>query len=209
MPRRVGKDVFDVNRKALIDQPSQALMPPLSGLLPKVIDGPPPLPVSEAASESMGAKALVRVAPDRPEGSHGHPSPKPRGVGGRPSPEMREEGRITPVATRIPGPLYEAALPLVKGVGKPSWGQLIAWTCQDHEREVRSEVDAIAKVVSMPRRLRGQNREGEATMQVTARLLPAELDVLDKLRAALDEIGDPQVTRTMVVVAALTVATRE
>ncbi len=209
MPRRVGKDVFDVKRKALIDQPSQALMPPLSGLLPKVVDGPSRLPVSEAMAESMGTKTPVRVAPDRPESSHGYPSPKPRGVGGRPSSEIREDGRITPVATRIPGRLYEAALPLVKGVGKPSWGQLVAWTCQDHEDGVRAQVDALAKVVSMPRRLRGQNREGEATMQVTARLLPAELDVLEKLRAALDEIVDPQVTRTMVVVAALTVATCE
>lgn len=186
MPRRVGKNVFDITRTDQVDQPTPEPTPPLGSLLPRVGDTPTPAP---APVRSTGAT-------------------KPRGLGGRPSPESREIGRITPVAARIPGPLYEASLPLVKGVGKPSWGQLVTWTCQDHDDEVRSEVTALAEATTTPRRLRGQNREGEATMQVTSRVLPAELAVLDELRETLDAAVDPLVTRTMVIVAALTVATR-
>lgn len=210
MPRRVGKNVFDITRTDQVDQPTQEPTPPLGSLLPRVSDTPPP---ASAPARSTGATRHAGKAPSSDSATLGKEVPtrnatKPRGHGGRPSPENREIGRITPVAARIPGPLYEASLPLVKGVGKPSWGQLVTWTCQDQDDEVRSAVTALAEATTTPRRLRGQNREGEATMQVTARVLPAELSVLDELRETVDAAVDPLVTRTMVIIAALTVATR-
>ena len=197
MPRRVGKNVFDITRTDKVDQPSQQPTPPLGTLLPRVSNAPAPAP----------APARSTLAADTPDEVPPVPATKPRGAGGRPSPENRKIGRITPVAARIPGPLYEASLPLVKGVGKPSWGQLVTWTCQDNAAAVKKEVTVLAQATTIPRRLRGQNREGEATMQVTARVLPDELAVLDELRETLNVTVDPLVTRTMVIVAALTVAT--
>ena len=194
MPRRAPKNVFDVSRTDKVDAPAQSVAPApaLESLLrrvepvvtPGVGRGEPPL--SQTASRQTGQGA-------------------PRGVGGRPR-LTSAAGRITAVPARVPGPLYDAALPLVKGVGRPSWGQLVAWTCQDHPEGVRAEITALAEAVVQPRRLRGPNREGEASMQVTARFLPAELAVFDSARDGVEH-GDVVITRTMVVIAALTVAT--
>jgi len=208
MPRRVGKNVFDITRTDQVDQPTQEPTPPLGTLLPRVRSAPTPAPApTRSKIAAKPAEKTLSGASETPEEVSPLPATKARGAGGRPSPENRTVGRITPVAARIPGPLYEASLPLVKGVGKPSWGQLVTWTCQDHADSVRKEVTVLAQATTTPRRLRGQNREGEATMQVTARVLPAELAVLDDLRETINVAVDPLVTRTMVIVAALAVAT--
>jgi hypothetical protein len=211
MPRRVGKNVFDITRTDQVDQPTHEPTPPLGSLLPRVRNVPTPAPAPARSPGAVGpVQKTLRGDSQAPEEEvQPRLATKTRGLGGRPSPENRKMGRITPVAARIPGPLYETALPLVKGVRKPSWGQLVTWTCQDHASAVRKEVTVLAQATTTPRRLRGQNREGEATMQVTARVLPDELAVLDDLRETLNVVVDPLVTRTMVIIAALTVATRQ
>jgi hypothetical protein len=214
----VGKNVFDITRPDT-DAPSE---PPLSTLLPRVSPAPAtaarplgslaaagpstatvPTPVTAAQPSSAPVVTAPEVGrpPERRSGS----TSSARGVGGRPEKSAEPTGGITAVAARVPAALYAAATPLVKGPGRPSWGQLVAWTCQDHAEPVRKEVEALADAAAAPRRLRGPGREGEPTMQVTARLLPDELAAVD---AAMTSLPDVPVTRTMVVVAALTVATR-
>ena len=52
------------------------------------------------------------------------------------------DGATTVVAVRIPRPLYESVVRDLLGafVEKPSYAQIIAWTCQDHPDEVRLEL---------------------------------------------------------------------
>ena len=197
MPRRVAKNVFDITRPDS-DAPSES--PPLAVLLPRVGE-----PAASAAPELLDVPRLVPnagPAPAAPRVAERRPA---RGVGGRPEKVSAVAGGITAVAVRVPAPLYEAALPLVKGPGRPSWGQQVAWTSQDHAEKVLEQVEALAEAALAPRRLRGHGREGEAAMQVTARLLPAELAVVDEARNARESL---QVNRTMVVIAAITVATQ-
>ena len=52
------------------------------------------------------------------------------------------EGATTVVAVRVPRALYESVVRDLLGalVEKPSYAQIIAWTCQDHPDEVRVEL---------------------------------------------------------------------
>src|SRR6478609_4395466 len=53
------------------------------------------------------------------------------------------DGATTVVAVRIPRALYESVVRDLLGalVEKPSYAQIIAWTCQDHRDEVRLELN--------------------------------------------------------------------
>lgn len=201
MPRRAAKNVFDLNRDIGADAPTE---PPesLSGLLPRVEDLPP-LPARGAPPRPVPARPSTE-----PEGSERARAAKPRGTGGRPAAGKEPTGGITKVPARVPADLYAEALPLVKGVAKPSWGQLIAWTCEDHPDEVREQIIALARQGAGTRRLRGQNRRGTAGLQVTARLDAAELEAVDGMLKSAQAKAEGRVNRTLVVLAALTVATR-
>ena len=52
------------------------------------------------------------------------------------------DGETTVVAVRIPRALYESVVRDLLGalVEKPSYAQIVAWTCQDHPDEVRVEL---------------------------------------------------------------------
>lgn len=189
-PRRVAKDVFNVSRTDRADAPTQVAPAPLESLLPR--------------REVATPRRAPGSAP--PATAAAYPSAAPRGVGGGPW-TANETGRITRVPARVPSALYEAALPLVKGVGKPSRGQLVAWTCQDHETVVRAQIATLAAAAASPRRVRGQNREGEATVQVTPAFTVGERVVFEGLREKAQQDADVPMTRTMVVTAALKVAT--
>ena len=206
MPRRVSKNVFDITRPDS-DAPSA---PPLGALLARTADGP----VVLAPARAPVVPSPARAVPDEPapEGVAVTPAVAPapqqaerpaRGVGGRPEKAKAPVG-ITAVAVRVPSALYAEASPLVKGPGRPSWGQLVAWTCQDHPAAVREQIEALAGEAAAPRRLRGHGQQGAPAVQVTARLLPEELAVVDEARRVS---ADLQVTRTLVLIAAITVAT--
>lgn len=175
MPRRATPNAFSADRAAT---PEVTAQPSLSTVLPRV----PP----------------TRSAPAAPS------RPKPSATGER---EPKSAGGVVtaarPVAARIPIVLYDRVVPLIKGPGRPTLGQLISWTCEDSADEVdRVLTEAIASATS-PRRLRGASRSAEATVQVTPRLREEELAPLDEIRARHPEF---QVTRTMVVTAAVSVA---
>lgn len=213
-PRRVGRDVFNVDRTDR-DEPSthdqqppalKDLLPPLKAV-PTLGEQAP----AEGSGGEDGPTTVTAATTDR-EGStddvtkHDVRSARPRGAGGK-APAPARPGGITAVPARVPGGLYEAALPLVRGVGRPSWGQLVAWTCQDHPDQVRAAVQRLIADAPGSRRPRGQNRPGAAGVQVTARVSADELQVMESVRRACEERADGgPPTRTVVLIAALTVA---
>jgi hypothetical protein len=211
-PRRVRSNAFDITRT---DRDEATLTAPLSSLLPRVREvtegeghevstlDPGPAP-GEVAVEAVVRP--VRAAESRPS------APllgRPRGVGGRPA---TATGRITATAARVPVELYEVVEPLVKGPGKPSWGQLIAWTCRTRQEDV---VGGVLAQLRPPEGLvpRGQNKQARGTTQITARFTLPEhgtfTETLEVARAAAAEEDLPiPATATSVVIAALEVASR-
>lgn len=104
---------------------------------------------------------------------------------------------------RIPRPLYEAvARGVLAGVERPSYGQLVAWTAQDHPTLARAALDAV---LAQPARQPRGRRLAAQTVQLTLRVLPAELAEIDRLLAQAGG-AERGVTRTKVVVAVLQVA---
>lgn len=173
---RARSNAFDEEREEL----DQADVQPLSSLL----GGGPKRDVSSPAQPSASADQ------------------EPRGRGGRPRGNRRRQ--ITQVPARVPQSLYRAAAPLTKGVGCPSWGQLVAWTCRDHRQDVAAATQQMVQEWEDARD-RGPagvaNQVAEGTSQVTARVTQAELEWL---LAVLRDV--PDATRTEVVIASLRVA---
>ena len=114
------------------------------------------------------------------------------------------DGATTVVAVRIPRALYESVVRDLLGalVEKPSYAQIIAWTCQDHANEVRAELQR--QVTADGRAPRGR-RIASDSVPLTPRFQPAELVVLDEVAAEVAD-GSGKVTRTAAVIAALRVA---
>jgi hypothetical protein len=105
---------------------------------------------------------------------------------------------------RIPRALYESVVRDLLGalVEKPSYAQIIAWTCQDHPDEVRAELQR--QVTADGRAPRGR-RIASDSVPLTPRFQPAELAMLDEVAAEVAD-GSGKVTRTAAVIAALRVA---
>lgn len=228
MPRQQRRSAFDLDRDVRADSPTpEAQTPPAaataSGLLPK-LDELPPLqaapepsrpdhdqvdPAGQAAESTRGPRraAAADRSSDSEPGEGQQPSARPRGAGGRPAGARKEPEGIIKVPARVPAELYDKALPLVTGIGRPSWGQLVAWTCQDNDAEVLAEL-VEPDQPGASRRPRGQNRQGTAGLQVTARLNADEFTAFEQVMQQAARKAETPVTRTKVVIAALTVATR-
>ena len=109
---------------------------------------------------------------------------------------------------RLPAELYrEINDVLLSGSERPSYGQLVMWTVEDHRGEVAAQVEADLPDPS-DRIPRGR-KLAEDRMPVGLQLLSSERDELDEIAgqvAARQEVA--RVTRTDVAVAALRVALR-
>lgn len=212
MPRKNVRNAFADDRDIRTDAPTPSPASDLGGLLPKNEKLPPP-PARRPDTEPTPVAPETTPTSETGEASAPEPKPtssKPRGVGGRPTAGKEPAGGIAKIPARVPADLYAAALPLVKGIGKPSWGQLIAWTCQDHADQVLDHVLERAGGGGAPgRKPRGQNRKGTAALQVTARLDATELPAVDEVMKRAQSKAERKVTRTMVVLAALTVAAND
>ncbi|MDN5798308.1 MAG: hypothetical protein L0H79_21520 [Intrasporangium sp.] len=230
-PRRARANAFDLNRTDRDDVDPTFPTAPLSDLLPRTADQTPAKAPSlhrsptrqspsgaPAAAPPAAAPSPLRTVPDLPgpaedEGSSLTPVDEPRGVGGRPPLTKAGSSRITTTAARVPIELYDNAEDLVKGRGKPSWGQLIAWTCTSRQEDVVNEVLTLTEPAPglVPR---GQNKRGTASTQITARFTHDEHATFTRTRdlaqtgveTAEHPIEGP-VTATLVVIAALRVAT--
>ena len=206
-PRRARANAFDLARVDRDDVEVTTPAPPLGDLLPKVAPQVVPTTKSPQANPPAKPEPATEVATPRPAGE------RPRGSGGRPS-ATDSPSRITATAARIPVELYDRAEVLVKGRGRPSWGQLIAWTCQTRSDEVVAEVLALLRPVEGVLVPRGQNKRGVGATQITARFTAPEHSAFEHTRAQAQRAaqGSPdlpnEVTATAVVSAALAVAAR-
>ena len=169
---------------------------------------PPPAFAAAASKGDTGRAAADRAREDKtsPPTRSGVPATK-RPVNPRTDLTMvvpGTDGPTTVVAVRIPRALYESVVRDLLGalVEKPSYAQIIAWTCQDHPDEVRAELQR--QVAADGRAPRGR-RIASDSVPLTPRFQPAELAVLDAVAAEVAD-GPGKVTRTAAVIAALRVA---
>lgn len=235
-PRRARANAFDLNRTDRDDVEVTLPVAPLSDLLPRIADRRPAAHTKGSAPQH-GASTEELLPGPRPSGSQPvttstspprtvtnpsappmgdspdvAPGAEPRGVGGRPVRAETTTSRITSTAARVPIDLYDSAEDLVKGRGKPSWGQLIAWTCTTRQQEVVKEV--LTQAQPAPGLIpRGQNKRGTASTQITARFTPDEHAAFARTRELAQTAADAAehpvegpVTATLVVIAALRVA---
>lgn len=195
-PRRARGSAFAPDRTDLDDVTVDST-PPLSELMPRV--GP-----NETAPKAKGEppKAVERA----------------RGLGGRPTRAANETAPqaargVTKRPARIPADLYAAAETLVKGPGRPSWGQLVYWACTSERDAVLAHVmEHLAP--ADPLAPRGANRAGGVTTPIIPQFLGSEIDPVDEIQttaqaqAEADDQGarPVKVTATAVVIAALRVA---
>ena len=211
------RQVFDPNRLGNIDE---LLPPPPAASEPLAEPSPSE---SAAESDSLVVAPPARSAPASENtrttepSSAGAPTPRqPRGQGGRPTgrrsierapvEEEANDTRRVPVAVRIPPTLYGAVnKDLLSGPERPSYGQLVIWTCEDHPDDV---VQAIQEARPSPgaRRPRGHTLASEG-VQITLRLTLQERGYLDQIaEQALPAPHAKAVTRTEVATAALRLA---
>ena len=159
-------------------------------------DGPTPDP-----HDSAPAQSAAKTAARRPRGSGGRPPAPERAAADSPSSTPAIGGFVV-VAARIPTHLWEAVIngPL-SGRERPSYAQLITWTCQDRPDDV---VRQIRTNLAPDRTPRGR-RLAAPVNTITVRFRHDELAEFDELieRAS---IAGQRVTRTAGIIAALQVA---
>jgi hypothetical protein len=115
---------------------------------------------------------------------------------------------VTVVAVRIPKALYDAVVHDLLGglVERPSYAQIIAWTCEDHAEEVVAELTyATTTSARSPRGRKLASDSVPLTLRFQQLTERASLD--DVIRRAGGE--GAKITRTAGVVAALRVAVKQ
>jgi hypothetical protein len=130
----------------------------------------------------------------------------PRGSGGRPPASATPPTEVAPnalvvVAARIPSGLWQQVVDrLLSGPERPSYAQLITWTCQDHPKEV---IDRL-RGTGNNRTPRGR-RVAMPVNTIAVRFRTDELATFDAVLAEAAGSG-PTLTRTAGAVAAFEVA---
>lgn len=198
MSRR--RPAFDPTRLDDLDELLPALEP-----APAAAPGTAALESTAATGQGSEEQAVITPAP-RTSKTESTPR-RARGQGGRPNrqrpttPATVESARV-PVAVRIPRPLYEDInIQLLAGPERPSYGQLVVWTCEDHPNEVATEV-RNARPQPGSRRPRGRRLAAD-TVQVTLRLTVEERSLLDDIANTIRATHPGLITRTEVATAAL------
>jgi hypothetical protein len=200
------KPAFDPAR--LDDELDQLLPPPTTNSA----EGASVTPTSSRPStqvafdEGTGAMAhsdLTRKG--APRGSRGRAA---RGGGGRPPERIGggEDDAPAVSAVRIPKPLYDAVVHdlLAGDVERPSYAQIVAWTCEDHPDDVLAELARSSARAA--RALRGRKLAVEG-VPLTLRFRGGERRSLDEITARAHSERS-RVTRTAAVIAALRVAVK-
>lgn len=226
MSSKRRRQVFDPSRLGDIDD---LLPPPVeSAVAPPAgrTDLAEPAERTEPAAEpgEQGSSAPVtpaaRSAPEaerRPMVDRIKDTPlarQPKGQGGRPPGRSTAEratidqgsGARVAVAVRIPPTLYnDVNNSLLSGPERPSYGQLVLWTCEDYPDDV---VAAVREALPPPgaRRPRGHTLAAEG-VQITLRMTTEERDFVDEMAdRARPTSYAKRVTRTEVATAALRLA---
>lgn len=221
--------VFDPSR--LDEELDELLPPPSRVPVAVLQDEPPtvtdvaeaPAPDSEPVPDSAASAAAASLeggpTPDSPYRSP-HPAQsavatatrRPRGSGGRPPAQERAPaespsnapaiGGFIVVAARIPTHLWDAVIngPL-SGRERPSYAQLITWTCQDQPDDVVRQIRANLAPDRTPR----GRRLAAPVNTITVRFRHDELAAFDELLETASTAGQ-RVTRTAGIIAALQVS---
>jgi hypothetical protein len=219
MSSKRRRQVFDPSRLGDIDE----LLPP-----PTVepAAAPPPAERTESSGPEEASASTTPVTPaarSAPEAERRPmvdriketpPARQPKGQGGRPPGRSTAErmaadqeiGARVAVAVRIPPTLYnDVNNDLLSGPERPSYGQLVLWTCEDYPDDV---VGAVREARPQPgaRRPRGHTLASEG-VQITLRMTTEERDFLDGIAdQARPTPHAKRVTRTEVATAALRLA---
>ena len=187
------RPAFDPSR---LDDELDQLLPPPSAAAESTPDPQTPL----ATGAGTDTTTLERR-------SDSTPAVRPsRGSGGRPRRGQAAAAETPAVsAVRIPKPLYDAVVgELLAGlVERPSYAQIVAWTCEDHADEVLAELE---RAVSLSDRAPRGRKLATEVVPLALRFRPDERRVLDDLMARSGAAG--RMTRTAAVVAALRVAVK-
>jgi len=199
MSRR--RPAFDPTRLDDLDELLPALEP--ASAIPSAAPSMAALESTPANDQASEEQTAITPAP-RTSKAESTPR-RARGQGGRPhrttAPATVETARV-PVAVRIPRPLYEDInIQLLAGPERPSYGQLVVWTCEDHPNQVATEV-RNARPQPGARRPRGRRLAAD-TVQVTLRLTVEERSLLDDIANTIRATNPGLITRTEVATAAL------
>lgn len=169
--------------------------------LDELLPAPPP-------SKSATSTPLVPpVNNAKPNGASTDAPPRsPRGAPGRPPGSTTGASAPAVTAVRIPKPLYDAVIHDLLGtsIERPSYAQVVAWTCEDYGAEVVIELTSALQRADREPRGRRLASDG----------VPLTLRFQLEERGALDDVirraGGPggKVTRTAGVTAALRVAVK-
>lgn len=197
--------VFDPD--ALDDDLDDLLPPPAANQQPQRV--PPTEPQEESApadppQPGVATSGSTPASAGRREGERR----RPRGSGGRPPADTTQASAVAPnalivVAARIPTGLWQQVSDkLLSGRERPSYAQVLTWTCLDHPREVIDRIQVAA--ANQDRTPRGR-RVAAPVNTITVRFRADELATFDAL---LSEAGGegPAPTRTSGVIAAFEVA---
>ncbi|MGH3586257.1 MAG: hypothetical protein ACRDQ0_08015, partial [Pseudonocardia sp.] len=162
-------------------------------------------PAPEAERRPM-VDRVTEVPPARqPKGQGGRPPTRAAAITERTAAEQGSGARVA-VAVRISPSLYnEVNTTLLARPERPSYGQLVLWTCEDYPDDVVTEVRE-ARPQPGARRPRGHTLASEG-VQITLRMTTDERDFLDGIAdQARPDPHAKRVTRTEVATAALRLA---
>lgn len=108
---------------------------------------------------------------------------------------------------RIPRLLYEKVINelLADGVERPSYAQVVGWTCEDHPEAVLAQLMWASRTAA--RVPRGRRKAAES-VALTLRFQPQELAHLEQVIRQASGSRGTQVTKTAAVIAALSVAVK-
>jgi hypothetical protein len=199
------RPAFDPSR---LDDELDELLPPAPSPSPARPPTRTPEPLSsprmnEPRQPKPGLPKAQDAAGERPQRTQ-------RGAGVRPEDQHGGTGKagVTVVAVRIPKPLYDAVVHDLLGglVERPSYAQIIAWTCEDHAEEVIAELTYAT--TTSARAPRGRKLASDSVPLTLRFQQPAERASLDDvIRRARGE--GAKITRTAGVVASLRVAVKQ
>lgn len=209
------KGAFDPQR---LDDELDELLPPVPL---KLVPAPAPTPVrAPLKTEPVAAKPVASVGPAAQElgeqEAAQRPAAKPTrakpiAAGGRQTKAAGNNTTPAPftvvvAAARLPQDLYEALTAFLSASPeRPSYAQLISWTCQDQPAAV---VDDLAlSAASLARVPRGRVKAAPFAL-VTPRFLPDEIGAVDAVQQRAAAQLDQPITRTQVICSAIRVAIR-
>ena len=194
------RPAFDPAR--LDDDLDQLLPPPPRAVSTASAATPSAVDTDQDQLETGEPQALEPTEGEADSAVHARPN---RGSGGRPRRGQADTDETTVVsAVRIPKPLYDALVQNLLGgmVERPSYAQIVAWTCEDHPDDVLAEINHAVSLAARAPRGRKLATEG----------VPLALRFRRDERSALDDLvarakAGPT-TRTAAVTAALRVAVK-